>query len=900
MPRAPFPSLLKRDCSAGAAQDTANACTVVSYMLPLHITKVEGGDKPTWAIEWNNDSIVAKSHRALSGALARVTWVGCPHVDHDLSPADMASLSEALRPLGCIPVFLDARTHHGCYFECCRKTLWPLFHNVVRTSVRPEQLFSPDAWRDYTTVNKAFADVVVGAYDGGELVWVHDYHLLLLPSLLLRKLRTASVGLFLHTPFPSSEIFRAIPVRDELLRGMLNADLIGFHLYEYARSFLTCCQRMLGLDFEYVPGGFLAIQDQRRTIIVQASHVGVEPEVLAPHLRPVDAPGPPPGLDSPAIAEAATAGRAAGAALIGGVDECDRLRGIPLKLLAFERLLETRPAWRGKACFLQVLVGARNFLPARSDDSAAVRADVEAIAQRINSLYPGSVVMVDMPTISLGQRMALWALLKVAIFSAVREGVNTYPLEYVYARSGEGAGVVVLSEFCSCGHVLNGALRVNVWSCEDLALAMERALTMEAAERIARQQRDLLFVITHTTSSWALRFVDDLRSIVVQKADEAASETLLGFGFAGLRSVGMGGMRPLEVTDVLASYRKTLRRAIFVDWGGTIVANDGDTETYAKSSLPFATRDCLEGLCSDPRNLIMVVSGMERSHMDAAFGGLPGISLAAEHGLFYRLGSRPGTPITSDAAWAQVMPTFDESWREGTQSIMKVFAQRTNGAYVQRKGASVVWRYEGAEEEFASLQAKELRDHLEALVQGQGVVVNQGKGFVEVKPKGVDKGVIVDLVLEQVEKDGGVDFVLVMGDDVSDEHMFDAVLARKPASASVYCCTVGRKPSSATYYLNDTEEVLGVLRTLSNNSIRSSRNRSLSDLHSDFRRVMRTAPSDPSQRTPNALGIAGGFYTSGGEGFARSELSLPKVSSCSSAVRGGVGCRPARRRDGTS
>jgi trehalose 6-phosphate synthase/phosphatase len=180
---------------------------------------------------------------------------------------------------------------------------------------------------------------------------VHDYHLLLLPSFILRKLRTASVGLFLHTPFPASEVFRTLPVRDELLRGMLNADLVGFHLFEYARSFLTCCKRMLGLEHEFAPGGFLAVRDGKRTVYVQASHVGIEPETLAPFLRTVDHAGLPPGLEGHAeLCEALGSGRA----LIGGIDECERLRGITLKLLAFEQLLDANPEWRGKVSLVQL------------------------------------------------------------------------------------------------------------------------------------------------------------------------------------------------------------------------------------------------------------------------------------------------------------------------------------------------------------------------------------------------------------------------------------------------------------------------------------------------------------------------------------------------------------------
>jgi len=444
----------------------------------------------------------------------------------------------------------------------------------------------------------------------------------------------------------------------------------------------------------------------------------------------------------------------------------------------------------------------------------------------------------------------------------------------VYARSGDHAGVVVLSEFCSCAHVLNGALRVNVWSTDDLMAAMLRALTMSDAERIARQQRDLIFVVSNTTASWAERFFVDLKTVGARSHKGDEQPMAIGFGLAGFRCVGMGAMRALEVTDVLAAYRKTVRRAIFVDWGGTLVPNDDRplvpsvaTEQYAHRSLPHATHHCLEELCHDPRNFVMIVSGLERSHMEQVFGGLPGVSLAAEHGLLYKVGSVPGAHSRGTGHWEQIIESFNDEWKDLAHAIVETYAMRTNGSYVQKKGSSIVWRFEEADLEFGSLQAKEMREHLDNLLQGYPVSVHVGKGYVEIKPAGVDKGVIVDHMVNHLNAHaGGVDFVLCVGDDSADEKMFAALKKRfgggpgspggggypphhYPAphhhahhsqsvhhgpggtAARVFCATVGRKPSNAPYYVNDHEEVIELLQSLRLHSTRSNRNRSLTDLN---------------------------------------------------------------------
>ena len=350
---------------AGAPAASDSAVLVVSYILPLDISKTAVG----WAIEWNQDSITAKKQQHLS---KRVTWIGCPgvHVEEE----DREALTSALQEFGCVPIFLESALDQNFYFGFCRSYLWPTFHNVLKS-----RCFAQKVWRAYCTANRKFADKVIEVYDSGDLVWVHDYHLLLLPSYILRKLRTARVGLFLHTPFPSSEIFRTIPVRDELLRGMLNADLVGFHIFEYARHFLTCCKRLLGLDYEFQQGGYIGVRDHKRNVMVQVSHMGIEPSVLLEAHRS--------GLGSLTTGwewwnEIVRSREAAGSLTPQGylrrgsegkkvvlsIDEMERLKGTALRLLAFEMLLQNEPELRAKLVFVQINLKTRNYTPA--DDAA--------------------------------------------------------------------------------------------------------------------------------------------------------------------------------------------------------------------------------------------------------------------------------------------------------------------------------------------------------------------------------------------------------------------------------------------------------------------------------------------------------------------------------------------------
>lgn len=474
---------------------------------------------------------------------------------------------------------------------------------------------------------------------------------------------------------------------------------------------------------------------------------------------------------------------------------------------------------------------------------------------RIDAAYPGTVIFIELPTISLSQRMQLWAIADVAVFTPLREGVNTFPLEAVYAsRDGPCGITILLSEFASCARVLNGALRVNPWNTEMMTEALELSCMMSTAERHARHMRDVQFLLDATASVWAERFIVDLLH-ATNRPEEAW--TAIGFGLAGFRRVGWGStFRALDTTEVLAAYRRARRRAIFLDWGGTLIAIETSLSTtlvdYYRHDLPQTITHCLQELAADPSNLLMVISGQERSRVDDAFRGIPGMSLAAEHGFHFRLGSFPGVRRVSAASWQQLVEDFDLSWKETAKAILEAYTTRTNGAVIQDKGSSLTWKYDDVDPEFASMQVKELHQHLQGVLAECPVEVTIGKGYLEVRPRGINKGVMLDHMISLLyNNSGGVDFVLCIGDDSADEYMFQALQARFGAAAmaqgaaaggggtaaapgphapAIFTTVVGRKPSAAHYFLNDADEVLELCQSLRLHSTRANRNRSMGDL----------------------------------------------------------------------
>ena len=505
-----------------------------------------------------------------------------------------------------------------------------------------------------------------------------------------------------------------------------------------------------------------------------------------------------------------------------------------LKLLAWEALLYNYPKYRKGYVLMQICLASRNQV-ALVRDASAVHDEILEIVTRINGAYPGAVLYEERASLSTAARLQLWQQARVVVSSSIREAVNTYPLEYITSRSlnGTSAGVVVLSEFSGFSRVLNGALSVNPWNSTALQAALDQALEMPQVEAEARAKKDLAHILSNTAEDWGRRFLVDLKSMARKHEEHWMA---VGFGLASFRMVGMGAdFKALDTQQVLLTYRQSLHRCILLDWGGTLTAADMggfyDQREEAKYEVPDHVLQTLRQLCADANNHVMILSGLSREKVNQAFGGVPNLSLACEHGFHYRVKNGP---------WEQLLPGVDTSWREVAEAIMRVYSTRTNGAFMNKKGSSIVWNYQHADPEFGAMQARELQYHLHGVLAAFPVVVRVGKGYVEACPKGINKGVMAERMIEIASRSGaaspknpqppggprgmpaaasspGLGFVLCVGDDSSDELMFQALhskFGQRPTDVALYTVTVGRKPSEASSYLGDHTEVVELLKRL--------------------------------------------------------------------------------------
>ncbi|MBL8753866.1 MAG: bifunctional alpha,alpha-trehalose-phosphate synthase (UDP-forming)/trehalose-phosphatase [Planctomycetes bacterium] len=675
-------------------------------------------------------------------------WFGWPGPLRGMRAPQKQAVLARLREQRFVPIELSRAEVDNYYNEFSNGVLWPTFHYLIERL----PLTTPN-WRDYVAVNERFADAVAAAWKPGDVVWVHDFHLMLLPALLRQRLPDARIGFFLHIPFPSTEVFRVLPWREELLRGLLGADLIGFHTLSYLRHFAASLLRLLGIEVEIDRCLY-----QGREVRLAALPMGVDVGTFATFAA------------DPAVQAEAQALRASlgSARVVLGIDRLDYTKGLPRRLLGFERLLEQRPKDAPRVQLIQVAVTSREDVK----EYQTFKRGVDELVGRINGRF-GTPDHQPIRYINRGlspRDVAVQYLAAdVMLVTPLRDGLNLVAKEFVATRE-DGDGVLVLSEFAGAAAEMPEALQCNPYDIDGVARAIATAVDMPEAERRRRMTSLRPAVIRHDVHGWVRTFLGELATHPTHPVEPVASLPSIAQALHGAREVG--------------------RVLLVLDYDGTLV----DFALRPELATPdSALRDLLGRLAATPGLEVHVVSGRDRSFLDRWFAGL-GIGLHAEHGLVSR---------TAVGEWS-APPGGEPDWRPRVVALLQRVAAHIPGAFLEVKAQSVAWHYRQVEPAFATTVAMELRLHLLELLSNVGVAVVEGNRVLEVRPQGVHKG----QVLARLAAANPQAAVVVFGDDRTDEDMF---LAAPAGAVTVH---VGGGDSAARFQVPDPGTVRLLLRAL--------------------------------------------------------------------------------------
>lgn len=685
---------------------------LVSNRLPVTV-KVEGDD---FAVKASSGGLVTGlrgPHESSGG-----TWIGWPGDVAGLSDDRRAALDRRLAAMRLAPVHLSAAEVSGYYDGFSNAVLWPLCHYLL-DRIPP----TSREWERYREVNEKFADAAARAWTGPEdLVWVHDYQLVLVPEMLRTRVPGARIGFFLHIPFPASEVLRILPWREQVLEGLLGADLVGFHTHTYRTHFSSSVLRIFG-----IPTQGDSIYAGGREVRLGVFPIGVDAAAFTAH------------AEDPTVRREATGIRqeARGERILLGIDRLDYTKGIPRRLLAYERMLERDARWRGKVRLVQIAVPSRDQVPSYQE----YRRQVDEMVGHINGAY-GTVDWTPIHyvhrSLDARQVVALYCAADAMLVTPLRDGMNLVAKEFVTCRTDED-GVLVLSEFAGAAAEMGEALQVNPYDVDAMAQAYADALEMPEEERRVRMRALRGRIAARDVHHWAQSFISSLE---------------------GERREHVGLSKREEVQSLVARLRSAERLLLLVDYDGTLVPFARAPNLAAPDR---ALHDLLSVLAARPGTRVHVVSGRTREVLERWLGDLR-IGLHAEHGYWSRCA--PG------ASWT---PCADVSvaWMPGVRRLLDDATASTPGALVEEKSVSLAWHWRMAEPELGAERAEALWRRLEHRTAGEPVQLLRGDKVIEVRPRDVNKGCVVSQVLAEPQRPAPV--ILAIGDDTTDDDMFRAL-----------------------------------------------------------------------------------------------------------------------------
>ncbi len=730
---------------------------MIANRLPLEVAD-NNGEKELVPFSDGFDSGLSNFYNSFD-----IKWVGRAGINiNEISENEKQSLDDKFRSENCIPIYLDQHLREEFIEGFCDHTIWPVFNYFTQIS-----RYNPIHWEAYKKVNQLYADNILKYVGENDIVWIHDYHMMLLPKLIREKLPNISIGYFQHIPFPSFEVFRLLPWRMELLEGILDADLIGFHTYDYQRHFMSCVRRLLGHETF-----FNRIRLDERIVKVDAFPKGIDFSFFhntAKELVENNA-----NQDSDIRKELKEFKRKdKDRKIILSIDRLDYTKGIPDRIKAFELFLKMYPEYIEKvSLFLFVKPSRENVT-----DYQDLKRQMDELVGRINGMY-GSISWMPIwyfyRAMDRMESIELYTNADIALITPTRDGMNLPGKEYVACRVDK-TGVLILSEMAGAAKELGESLIVNPNSRNEVADAIYKALNMPKAEQIKRNSILQKRLTIYNEERWANDFINSLEGVKILQESNYTRK-----------------VNAQVVKKLVEEYRDSKKRIIFLDYDGTLTGFHKDPQ----KAMPDAELyDIMKKLTSDKKNTIVVISGRDKETLSKWFKKYyDNLAFIAEHGVWNK---NPGDE------WS-MSSQIEKEWMDIIEPVLQNFVDRTPRAFIEYKNYSLVWHYRDADPDMGQQRAWELKDDLKNYIANLNLEIMDGDMVIEIKNAGINKGKAALSKIGESE----FDFILALGDDWTDEYTFNSL----PDSA--FTIKVGSKSTAAKYYINDVPGVRDLLKQL--------------------------------------------------------------------------------------
>jgi trehalose 6-phosphate synthase/phosphatase len=684
-------------------------------------------------------------------------WIGV--ADFLQEDWDRISSDQAIaRDFDIHPLFVDAQIYKDYYNGFSNSVIWPLFHYFPSLVQYPANYYEA-----YMQINKRFCNELTAIIKPGDTIWIHDYQLMLLPQMLRQQNPGASIGFFMHIPFPSYEIYRLLPNewKRSLLQGLMGADLIGFHTHDYVQHFIQSARMILGAD-----SYFHTLQYQNRLVTAELFPIGIDFKKFH------DSSNDPEVVQYKAEIEKSFTGKK----IIFSVDRLDYTKGIMDRLNGFELFLEQYSTWRENIFFILNVVPSRDEIQSYNEQKRQLEEKISTINGKFSSISWQPIIY-RYQHLPFHELSALYQLADVALITPLRDGMNLVAKEFV-ASSVSRTGVLILSELAGAASELNEALLVNPTDITDIASNIERALTMPIQERRNRMALMQRRIKEYDVVKWVNDFLEQLKE-TKQEQQKLIVKTL----------------DEKTINNICRQYAESKKRFFLIDYDGTLVPI---TRMPDEAVPADNVKEFLASISSDPDNHVAIVSGRDAATLEQWFGYLP-LTLVAEHGSSLKM---------RNESWQQLV-TVSDHWKDQLRRMMQLFVTRCAGSFIEEKTNTIAWHYRNTQVDLGFTRSRELINNLSQLIQNTPLQVIDGNKVVEVRMAGFDKGTITMRILNEARPD----FIVCVGDDTTDEDMFK-VLEQSSFTEKTYTIKIGSRGTAAKYTLPSQQQVIPFLQRL--------------------------------------------------------------------------------------
>lgn len=728
---------------------------IISNRLPVSFEEKNGNYKINKSPGGLVSGISAYLESMNSSSLDRSNyiWIGWPGMS--FPDKKQEQINNLLMEQKLIPVYLNEKTMNKFYYGFCNKTIWPLFHYFPAYTV-----YDNEMWDIYKNVNEKFCDIVCKYVNENDTIWIHDYHLMLLPGLIRQKMGNMRIGFFLHIPFPHFEIFRFLPPawREEILKGILGADLIGFHTNDYSRYFLGSVLRLIGYNNELGE-----ILNGDRLVKVDTFPMGIDYH----------------DFDSLSHSQSVIKEYESlkqnypNQKIILSIDRLDYSKGILNRLQGFNHFLENNPEWRGKVTMFAVTVPSR----IGAERYYQMKKEIDEIVGKINGIY-GTLkwipIVYQFKSFGKESLSALYKISDVALITPLRDGMNLIAKEYIASRS-DSTGVLILSEMAGASKEMLDALTVNPNHIENISDAIKSALEMDKKEQIMRNKELRKRLKNNDVKKWASNFLISLFDI--KSKQNTFDKKYLDENIK---------------KNLIKDFKKAKNKIIFLDYDGTLVHFfDNPNDSFPDDEL----MNLLKKLSVYRGVNLVIISGRDYKTIDKWFWKT-GASMVAEHGTWIKKRNRK---------W-KLSRKMDNTWKIKIIPYLEKYSSLLAGTFYEEKSYSLVWHYRKADKLYSEKIANELVDNLIEITASMNLQILRGNNIIEIRNVDINKGTAV----KEFNPEENYDFILSIGDDWTDEDMF------KIMPHKAYSIKVGMSKSYSKYNLLNYLEVRELLKELVN------------------------------------------------------------------------------------